>query len=130
MEWEFTPEQVVKGEAAYGLADFRRDLAEEVRRNLPIDDQAGQARACALVYDLCYALATSEDFDRFVATYAYDPPACEFLRALQPVMTGNGAMLGAILQRMIMDGIEAGLPLDRAVEDASARHARIVAAEA
>lgn len=130
MEWDFAPEDVVKGEVAYGLAEFRHDLAEEVRRNVSADDDATRARVYALVYDLCYALATGEDFERFVTSFAYDPPACEFLRALKPVMDVNGAMLGAILQRMVMDGVEAGLPLQRALEDASARHARVIAAEA
>ena len=28
MQWEFTPEEVVKGEVGYGLHEFRRDLFE------------------------------------------------------------------------------------------------------
>lgn len=35
MEWEFTPEDVFHGKADYGLAEFRSDLAQEVRLNLP-----------------------------------------------------------------------------------------------
>ena len=33
MQWEFSPEDVVKAQAEYGLLDFRRDLAEELRSN-------------------------------------------------------------------------------------------------
>ena len=34
MEWDFTPEDVINGRAAYGLENFRADLASEVRMNL------------------------------------------------------------------------------------------------
>ena len=58
MEWEFTPEQVVKGEIGYGLAEFRRDLFEEVRANLGADDPVSLQKSYDLIYDLCYWLAT------------------------------------------------------------------------
>lgn len=130
MEWEFTPEDVVKARADYGLEDFRRDLAEEVGMNLAGADTAQQARAFALIYDMCYALATSRDLDKFLDAYAYDPPTCQFLKEVAPLMSGNVEMLGAILQRMIMDGVEAGLPLETAVDEAAARHARAAVATA
>ena len=44
------------------------------------------------------------------------------------MMADNVAMLGAILQRLIMDGVEAGLPLQQAVDDAAQRHAQVAAA--
>lgn len=125
MEWEFSPEDVVKGRADYGLTEFRRDLAEEVRMNLGAADDAQQERAFALLYDLCYAQATSRDLEKFIAAYAYDPPTCQFLKEVAPLMTGNIEMLGAILQRMIMDGVEAGMPLETAVGEAAARHAQV-----
>lgn len=127
MEWEFTPEDVVKARAAYGLAEFRRDLAAEVQRNLE-GDRSRQERAFHLLYDMCHALATDKDFDEFLSAYAYDPPTVRFLRELKPAMADNAAMLGAILQRMIMEGIEAAMPLDKAVEDAASRHAAAVQA--
>lgn len=34
MEWEFTPQQVVKGEVGYGLEAFRHDLMQEVSLNV------------------------------------------------------------------------------------------------
>jgi len=130
MEWEFTAEQVVKGEADYRLEDFRRDLGEEVHMNLGPADARQQLRAFSLIYDLCYALATHRELDEFLAAHAYDPPACQFLREIQPLMSGNVDMLGAILQRMIMDGVEAGMDLEHAVAETAARHRKAVNAGA
>jgi hypothetical protein len=127
MQWEFTLEDVVKASADYGLTDFRRDLAEEVRANVPAADEAQQTRSFNLIYDMCYALATDKRFDDFRAAYAYDPPTCQFLSELRPHMADNVAMLGAILQRLIMDRVEADMPLDHAVQDAAQWHASVVA---
>src|SRR5574337_500836 len=127
MEWEFTAEEVVKAEVGYSLAEFRRDLAEEVRMNLGGADEV-QQQTFDLVYDLCYALATNRRLEDFLAAYAFDPPTCEFLREIRPMMDANVEMLGAILQRMIMDGVEQGIPLDQAIGAAAARHGEVVAA--
>ena len=126
MEWEFSPEDVVKARADYGLTDFRRDLAQEVSSNLGLADEAQQTRSFNLVYDMCYALATDKRFDDFLAAYAYDPPTCQFLTELKPHMDSNVAMLGAILQRLIMDRVEANMPLEHAVQDAAQWHASVV----
>lgn len=128
MEWEFTPEDVVKGYADYGLKEFRRDLAEEVRMNVG-DDANRSTRTFHLLYDLCYALATSKDFEAHLAAYAYDPPTVQFLRELRPLMENNVAMLGAILQRQIMDRIESGMPLENAIADVAEWHRRSIAEE-
>lgn len=130
MEWEFSAEEVVKAQVAYPLEDFRRDLMEEVRLNLGERDEVRLTRTFNLLYDMCYALATGRSLDDFLRPHAYDPPTCEFLRELQPLMAANVEMLGAILQRMIMHGVEAGLPLETAVGEAASRHQQVVAADA
>lgn len=129
MEWEFTPHEVVKGEVGYGLPEFRHDLAEEVRMNVTGDTDVF-TRTYHLIYDLCYALATSKDIEDHYAAYAYDPPTIEFLRELQPMMSTNVDMLGAILQRQIMDRVDAGMPLENAVDDVADWHRRSVAEHA
>lgn len=129
MEWEFTPEDVVKGISAYGLTEFRRDLGEEVRQNMG-GDAASVTRAYNLLYDLCYALATEKDIEAHLAAYAWDPPTVQFLREMRPVMAGNAQMLGAILQRMIMNRVEAGMPLAQAVDEAAREHEEAVGAGA
>ncbi len=126
MEWEFTAEDVVKGRIGYGLADFRQGLAEEVRQNIGGDSDVF-TRTYHLLYDLCYALATSKDLDTHLDAYAYDPPTVQFLRELAPVMSANVDMLGAILQRQIMDRVEAGMALESAVAEVADWHRQTVA---
>lgn len=125
MEWEFSPEDVVKARVGYELANFRHDLAAEVQRNVD-GDASRHERVFNLLYDMCHALATDKDFEQFLGAFAYDPPTVQFLKDLRPAMEDNVAMLGAILQRMIMDGVEAGMPLDKALDEAAARHLEVV----
>lgn len=128
MEWEFTPEDVVQGKADYGLAEFRRDLAHEVRLNLPpAADQAEGERLFALVYDLCHWLATGRELEDFEREVGADPSLVAFIRMVHRYGEANVAMLGAILQRAIMDGVEAGMPLEAALEAAAARHVQVAA---
>ncbi|MDT3736535.1 MAG: hypothetical protein ROZ00_09935 [Denitratisoma sp.] len=127
MEWEFTPEQVVKREVSYALEDFRRDLAAEVRGNLGPASSEEVAQTTDLLYDLCYAMATRGDMDAMLATLAFDPPTCEFLREMVEPMRPNGEMLGAILQRLIMDRVEAGMPLEQALDSVAEHHRQAVA---
>ncbi|MEO8332024.1 MAG: hypothetical protein ABI479_06290, partial [Gallionella sp.] len=66
MEWEFTPKEVVQGKVAYGLEEFRRDLFQEVNSNLPVDLNPADAKHLfALVYDMCYWLATGRELSDF-----------------------------------------------------------------
>jgi len=127
MQWDFSSEDVVKARADYSLADFRRNLAEEVRMNLPPADALQEQRSFNLIYDLCYALATSKELDVHLGAYAYDPPTVQFLREIEPMMAENVEMLGAILQRLIMDRIESGMVLEQAIEDTAAWHAKLAA---
>lgn len=129
MQWEFTPDEVVRGEVAYGLGDFRRDLLEEVRSNLATDDETILRFSFDTLYDLCYWLATGRDLSDFVATLPADAPFDgPALEAVLTYMDDNIAMLGAVMQRKIMDGVEHGMPLEQAVESAARHHADVVAA--
>lgn len=118
MEWEFTPQQVVKGEVDYGLDEFRHDLMQEVSMNVPGIGEEQLKAIFALAYDLCYWLATGKEYDEFEGQFK-EANAVMFLRAMQEHGQANVEMLGAILQRMIMDGVEEGLALDEAVAQAA-----------
>lgn len=127
MEWEFTAAQLMRGEAVYGLADFRRDLGEEIRGNLPGLDDPEFDRLFRIIYDLHYWLATGHNYGEFEAQYADQPKLLPLLRAIHAQCSANVEMLGAILQRLIMDGVEAGVPLEHALQQAADLHARAVA---
>ncbi|AXS84108.1 hypothetical protein [Marinobacter sp. Arc7-DN-1] len=128
MQWEFTPEDVVRGELEYDLKAFRQDLFEEVAANLPSDEAHVVQQSFNLIYDLCYWQATGREFSGFVATLDeiafLDAPA---LQEINEHMGDNITMLGAILQRMIMDGVESGLVLEQAVAQAADLHDQAVA---
>jgi hypothetical protein len=126
MEWEFTPQQVVKAEVEYGFEDFRRDLYQEVQMNAGGDPVQLKA-TFELLFDLCYWLATERPLDAFLAQHAAAPPTCEFLRDVAPAMATNVEMLGAILQRMIMAEVERGLPLEAGVANVHSAVARLSA---
>lgn len=126
MEWEFTPQQVVKGEVGYALEDFRRDLAHEVRMNMRGADDEDMARVTDLVYDFCHWQATGRHYEDFIATFAFDPPTVELLESLREPMQPNIDMLGAVLQRLIMDQVEAGRPLEQALRVVAEQHRLIV----
>lgn len=125
MQWDFSPEDVVKGREGYGLAQFRADFAREVRLNTPDANDEERARTFNLLYDLCHWLARGAELDGFLATCAYDPPACEFLQEIHPLLSPNVEMLGAILQRMIIEGVESGMALNDALASVDSQHRRI-----
>lgn len=125
MEWEFTPQQVVKGEIDYGLDAFRHDLMQEVALNIPGLGNEQLEPVFRLAYDLSYWLATGKDYDEFEERFQ-DLNTVMFLRALREHGKANVEMLGAILQRMIMDGVEEGLSVSDAVAQV-ARHQEQVA---
>ena len=126
MEWEFTPEQVVGCEVDYGLEQFRADLREEVRLNMGEMDDAAQARIFSAMYDLCYWVATGNDYDEFLATLGQDTFFPGFLASIRDNLEPNIVMLGAILQRLIMDRVEGlSMPLDLAIQEVGELHRQI-----
>jgi hypothetical protein len=128
MEWEFTPEQVVKGEVDYGFEEFRGDLYHEVVGNLGTAGAAEIETSFNLLFDLCYWQATGRPFDSFVAQHHHSPPVCDFLHGIRDAMTANIEMLGAILQRMLMAEVENGAQLEDSVVSVAASVRRMTAA--
>jgi hypothetical protein len=129
MEWEFTPDQVVKAEVDYGLREFRRDLLEEVRLNVPGLPATQTRHLFDLLYDLCYWLATGKELDEFVDGIDAASWQRPFVIAMSRQCDRNVEMLGAILQRMIMDRVEGGAALDDALALVAQEQQRIAAAD-
>lgn len=127
MQWDFTPDEVVRGEVDYGLEEFRRDLLEEVKSNLASDDETFILQSFDVIYDLCHWIATGREFADFVATLPENGMLdAHVLQAIKEHMQDNITMLGAILQRMIIDSVEQGLSLPQAIDHTAQRHASIV----
>lgn len=128
MEWEFTPEQVVGMQVDYDLEQFRADLLQEVRINMGEMDDARQLKIFSAIYDLCYWVATGNDYDQFLATLDQDSFFPGFLGSIRDNLEPNIVMLGAILQRLIMDRVEGqSMPLDLAIKEVDALHRQVLA---
>ncbi len=128
MEWEFRPDQVVRDEVEYGLEQFRADLLQEVRMNTGEMDEAQQLRVFAVIYDLCYWAATGNEYDEFLATQGDDSFLSGFLASIRDQIQPSIEMLGAILQRLIMDHVDLqGMPLEQALKEVDVLHRQIVA---
>lgn len=125
MNWDFTPADVVKGRVDYGLEHFRHDLMVEVGMNVPGLDRPELDRMFALIYDLTYWLATGKDFDEFAAQFESSGFTQAFLEQVRCDGQGNVDMLGAILQRLIMDRVESGFGLDGALADVARFHSSV-----
>jgi len=124
MQWDFTPDEVVRGEVGYDLKAFRCDLRKEVAANLDSDDEMFVQQCFDLIYDLCYWMSTGREFADFAATLDDNAPLeAHVLQAIREHMRDNITMLGAILQRNIMDGVEHGMTVEQAVEHTARHHA-------
>jgi hypothetical protein len=129
MEWEFTPDQVVRVEVDYGLEDFRRDMREEVSLNMGQMDDLQQQKIFDVMYDLCYWVATGNEYDDFLAGLDQESFFPSFLGSIRGMLAPNIAMLGAVLQRLIMDRVEGqGMSLDDALKQVAELH-RVTAAK-
>ncbi len=127
MEWEFTPEQVVGCEVDYGLEQFRADLLEEVRMNMGDMEDAQKVKIFSTMYDLCYWVATGNDYNEFLATLDQDSFFPNFLASIRDNLEPNIVMLGAILQRLIMDRVEGqSMPLEMAIKEVDELHRQVV----
>jgi hypothetical protein len=127
MHWDFTAEEVVKGQVAYGIVEFRRDLYREVLANTKgLVDGEGALACFDVIYDYTYWLATGRRPEAF-ALMPEAPVDMAFLEGIRETIAPNVTMLGAILQRLIMDGVENGLGVDAAVSAAARRHANAAA---
>lgn len=129
MEWEFTPEQVVGCAVDYGLEQFRADMLEEVKLNLGQMGDAQQLKIFSAMYDLCYWVATGNEYDDFLDTLDQDSFFPGFLASIRDNLEPNIVMLGAILQRLIMDRVEGqNMSLEHAIKEVDELHRQIVAA--
>lgn len=128
MEWEFTPDEVVRADVDYGLDQFRNDLWQEVRQNTGEMEAMQQRKIFDAMYDLSYWVATGNDFDAFLATLDQESFFPGFLSSIREQLEVNTVMLGAILQRMIMDRVEGqSMSLDAALKEVDVVHRQVVA---
>lgn len=128
MEWEFTPAEVVQGQVDYGLEDFHADMFQEVKLNMSNMESMVPEQVFNVMYELCYWVATGNDYDDFLNGLEQESFFPAFLASIKPHLTPNIEMLGAILQRMIMERVEGrSLPMEEALRQVDEQHRCIVA---
>jgi hypothetical protein len=128
MKWEFTAEEVVRGEVDYGLENFRADLMEEVNQNMGGMEGVAPERVFEVMYGLCYWCATGNEYDEYLSTLDQDSFFPTFLGSIREHLEPNIEMLGAILQRLIMDRVEGeSMQLEDALKQVDALHRAVVA---
>lgn len=134
MEWTFTADDVVKGDVAYTLDAFREDFMQEVSANMSQLPPDALNDCYDVLYDLTYWLATGRDLADFLASSPQGDdmgarPFLEraFLEQAEVFLAPNVEMLGALLQRMLMDRVEGGIVLEQAVAQVAREHAEVVA---
>jgi hypothetical protein len=128
MEWEFTPAEVVQGKVDYGLENFRADMLQEVKLNMSNMESVAPEQVFNIMYELCYWVATGNDYDEFLSGLDQDSFFPAFLASIKSHLSVNIEMLGAILQRQIMELVEGqSIPLEDAIKQVDEMHRGIVA---
>lgn len=128
MEWEFTAAEVVRGEVDYGLEEFRADLMAEVDQNMGGMEGVEPERVFEVMYGLCYWCATGNDYDEYLAGLDQDSFFPTFLGTIREHLEPNIEMLGAILQRLIMERVEGeGVLLETALKQVDELHRAVLA---
>ena len=128
MKWDFTPEDVRNGKVDYTVAEFKKDLFEEIKLNIVKnrgDEQTIQFHSFLTIM-LCTSMAFGKSIDSFVtSTKKYFPN-----EALQNFLMGNKAlledikennkenieMLRVVIHRRMRDDAERGIAPDKIAE--------------
>lgn len=111
MKWDFTGEQVVKGEVDYSLEEFREDFYLEVQENFPEYDKKALDSIYRLAYDVCYCVATQRDLGELLKHCKKKGIKADlkYLELIRDSNLENIDMLKAIFARKVSEFMDAGL---------------------
>ena len=128
MEWTFTAEQVVKGEADYSIEEFRGDLYEEVRSNFPEYNKADMDTMYSLAYDICYCCATSQDLNDLQEHCQGKGLKVDknYLELIRDSNLSNIGMLKALFARKVADFMDEGCRREEALNKLDEYHKNLL----
>lgn len=107
MTWDFTPEQVMKGEANYSFDDFRRDLLGQVKHNFEGRMEPDKMEDCfSLFWLFCHYQAIMLSSEEIGEKLAMD---AEGVMMMSEICGDDGKMLAAIYQNLFLMYFEAAL---------------------
>lgn len=131
MKWEFTCEQVARGETEYSLEVFRDDYRREVEENFDDFDPEQLDVIYSLAYDVCYCCAVRKDLKTLVRHYTGKGVKVDlqYLELIRDSNLENIDMLKAIFAKKVSDFINEGLDAEASLEKLEEYHSRVVSAQ-
>jgi hypothetical protein len=129
MKWEFTGEQVVKGEVNYSLEEFREDFYLEVKDNFPEYDKKALDSIYRLAYDVCYCVATKRELEELLKHFKKKGIKADlkYLELIRDSNLENIDMLKAIFARKVSEFMDAGLSPADAMKKIEEYHKSVIA---
>ena len=106
MNWDFTSEDIIKGDADYSLRDFEKDLKDEVKLNFPDLNEKELNSVFNFIFAVCLCVAL--DYDIRDLLDEYETIKFELLEAIKYQNEENIDTIRAILQRAYLDFIDQG----------------------
>jgi hypothetical protein len=128
MQWEFTGEQVVRGEVDYSLEEFRKDFYAEVKDNFPEYDKQALDSMYRLAYDVCYCMASQRDLGELLAHCKQKGIKAD-LKYLELIRNSNLAnidMLKAIFAHKVSEFMDEGLSSSDALKKLDEYHQNVI----
>ena len=124
MKWNFTGEQVVKGEVDYSLEEFRKDFFEEVKDNFPEYGTEELDSIYRLAYDVCYCTATQRDLGELLEHCREKGLKADmkYLELIRDSNLANIDMLKAIFARKVSEFMDEGLSSEDALKKLDEYH--------
>ncbi len=124
MKWNFTGEQVVKGEVDYSLEEFRKDFYEEVKDNFPEYGTEKLDSIYRLAYDICYCTAAQRDLGELLEHCRKKGLKADmkYLELIRDSNLANIDMLKAIFARKVSEFMDEGLSSEDALKKLDEYH--------
>jgi hypothetical protein len=124
MKWNFTGEQVVKGEVDYSLEEFRKDFYEEVKDNFPEYGTAELDSLYRLAYDVCYCTAAQRDLGELLEHCREKGLKADmrYLELIRDSNLENIIMLKALFARKVSEFMDEGLSSEDALKKLDEYH--------
>ncbi|MCX5896489.1 MAG: hypothetical protein NTZ51_11770 [Proteobacteria bacterium] len=128
MKWDFTGDQVVKGEVDYSLEEFRKDFYAEVKNNFPEYDTKALDSIYRLAYDVCYCVATQRDLGELLKHCREKGIKADikYLELIRDSNLDNIDMLKALFARKVSEFMDEGLSSADALKKLDAYHKKVI----
>ena len=128
MQWEFTGDQVVKGEVDYSLEEFRKDFYLEVKENFPEYGTEALDSMYRLAYDVCYCIASQRDLGELLKHCKTKGIKADmkYLELIRNSNLANIDMLKAIFARKVSELMDEGLSSSDALKKLDEYHKEVI----